>query len=115
MKRYEALLTPASVGAVCELEVCADLLKRGWHVFRSVSYAAGADLVAVDDVDTILIEVRAAMPHKSRGGALSCSTIPRGRYDILAKVGPDGRIEYVPDFDEWRRLRGSPVPPGPQE
>jgi hypothetical protein len=88
--RYSVRLSPNNVGAVCELQVCADLLQRGFHVFRSVSPHAPCDLVVLIGCDLLRVEVRAA-----KKGV--CSTL--GDHDILAAVNPDGEIIYSPSLD----------------
>jgi hypothetical protein len=88
--RYAVQMPPHTVGAVCELQVCADLLQRGFHVFRSVSPHAPCDVVAIIGAQTIRVEVRAA----KRG---ICST--HGEHDCLAAVNPDGEIIYTPSID----------------
>ena len=45
-------------GAVSELLVCADLLNRGYEVFRSVSQSCSCDIVAYKDSKYIAIEIR---------------------------------------------------------
>src|SRR4051794_26510128 len=54
----------ATVGAMQELLVCADLMRRGWHVFRAMSPACPADIVAYKDGDDpIRIQVRTAKTY----------------------------------------------------
>lgn len=88
--RYSIPMTPHTVGAVCELQVCADLLKAGFDVFRSVSPHAKCDLIALYGGKVFRVEVRAA-----RKGI--CST--HGDYECLAAVNPDGEITYKPTLD----------------
>ena len=67
-------LNSGQVGAMSELYVCADLIKRGFDVFRSVSPACFCDLIAIKNDKVFKIEVKtgsivkkdgklAAMPH----------------------------------------------------
>lgn len=88
--RYSVPIPPHTVGAVCELQVAADLLQRGFHVFRSVSPHAPCDIIIILNGRMFRIEVRAA----KRG---VCAT--HGEYDCLAAVNPDGFITYSPPLD----------------
>lgn len=58
-----------SMGAYTESVVQADLLRRGWYVYRSVSPNAPVDLVAVSDEEMFMIECRTA--HLTSKGELS--------------------------------------------
>lgn len=51
-------LPTATVGAISELHVSNDLLRKGYSVFRSLSPACGADLVAIKDNVSLFVEVR---------------------------------------------------------
>ncbi len=92
--RYSVRLPPHTVGAVCELQVCVDLLQLGYHVFRSVSPHGRCDLIAILDDAIIQIEVRAA----KKG---NCART--GTYDCLAAVEPDGTIKYMPELVTFNR------------
>lgn len=93
------------IGAASELIVCADLLRRGWDVFRSVSPTCYCDIIATKGPNTLEIEVRTA----SGQTGWHCST--DGKYDTLAIVrGTD--IKYVPelpDVGECRKTKRSPL------
>lgn len=56
-KSYEDVCT-VSKGAAAELAVAADLLLKGWQVFRTVSQTSFCDLIAVKGDKTRYIEVR---------------------------------------------------------
>lgn len=55
----------ATIGAISELMIAADLLKAGWAVFRAVSPACLFDLVALKDGQSRLLEVRTGFRHKN--------------------------------------------------
>lgn len=88
--RYGIYLSPHNVGAVCELQVSADLMQHGFYVFRSVSPNAPCDLIALFNGKPFCVEVRAA-----KKGV--CTRL--GEYDIFAAVNPDGEIIYSPALD----------------
>lgn len=84
-----------TVGAVTELVIAADLMRKGWHVFRALSPACFCDLVAYKDGQHRFIEVRTGtrladgrlfFPKKIAGGATE--------YGVLASN--TGEIEYIP-------------------
>ena len=52
-------IAPATVGAIGELRVCADLLERGYEVFRALDQARhSCDLIALKGNLILRIEVR---------------------------------------------------------
>ena len=53
-------ISSGSVGAVAELMSCAEMLRRGYEVFRSVSPTASCDLILHKDGITYRVEVRTA-------------------------------------------------------
>lgn len=87
-----------AVGAASELVVAADLLRRGYQVFRAVSGSSRTDLVAYkDDSDRPLkIEVKRGSVVQAGYVRYSKNT-PVGRYDVLA-VATDSAVLYEPDL-----------------
>lgn len=57
-KRKTFGLSTGKVGAISELIVCADLLKKGWEVFRTVSQSCSCDLIVIKNKKILRIEVR---------------------------------------------------------
>lgn len=51
-------LPTATVGAIAEMAVCADLLRHGYAVFRAISPACYCDILAKKDNSILEIEVR---------------------------------------------------------
>lgn len=51
-------LPTATTGALAELVVAADLLRRGFEVYRAVSPAAKSDLVIVRDGRILRVQVK---------------------------------------------------------
>lgn len=89
-------MVASDVGALAELVVSADLLKRGFHVFRAVSPAASCDLLVMRDGQIWRVEVKTA--QRSTDGSLTYDKPrDRARFDVLAlMVGSD--VVYRPDF-----------------
>ena len=71
-------------GAACELIVCADLIRKGYEVFRNVCGTGAADIIALKDSRTIGIEVRQAKKLRSDGSPTGHSK--KLRTDVLAAV-----------------------------
>lgn len=88
-------VSPGTSGAICELLVAADLLRRGYHVFRAVSPSCPCDLLAMRDNLSARVEVRKVTRAK-HGGIDSGieSSVERSRFDVLARVELDGTIHY---------------------
>mgnify|MGYP001577228583 CR=1 FL=1 len=84
-----------ATGAISELRVCADLLQRGYEVFRSVSQATSCDLIALKDTIFTRIEVRTGKYTKNRLVLVNRDM----RADVLAICLHD-QIVYEPPFEE---------------
>jgi predicted AAA+ superfamily ATPase len=54
-----------NAGAFCELVIAADLLRRGYEVFRSVSAHSSCDLVCIKNRESLRVEVKTA--HQIKG------------------------------------------------
>lgn len=85
-----------TLGAVHELVICIDLLKKGYEVFRSVSPACSCDLAIIFEGKLFRVEVTT--------GSYNCSgniTYPKknkNKFDILAICFKNGNIIYKPDL-----------------
>jgi hypothetical protein len=92
----------SDVGAVSELRVCADLLARGFAVFRAVSPGAPCDLIVLVDGRSIRVEVKSAVwrPSKTRvGGSFQFDRyLNKGAFDVLALVSATHGVTYQPDL-----------------
>jgi len=87
---------PAStIGAIGELMVASDLMKRGYHVFRAMSPSAPCDLLVMREGLSARVEVRCV--SRTRLGDLpnAVKSTERHRHDILARVERDGTIHYT--------------------
>lgn len=110
-------ISPGTVGAIAEMLVCADLLRRGYDVFRAVSPNSPADLVVLYEHKLYSIEVRTGY-RKFAGSDGYVVTNPRHFANILAVVihgdGGTPEIFYTPalpggEFVDSRSARTSTV------
>lgn len=87
------------IGAIHELQVAADLMKKGWWVFRALSPDGPIDLIAVNGNKTLRIQVRKARRSK-RTGNISFPAIKekdKQFHDVVALSFTNGKIMYLPD------------------
>lgn len=81
-------------GAQSELIVSADLLDRGFEVFRSVAQACSCDLIAMKGRKLIRIEVRTGKMSQTAGKVkFQHGLKDSGRYDSFAVV-TTGEVTY---------------------
>lgn len=76
-------LAPGDVGALGELVVSADLMRRGYAVFRALSPSCPCDLIAMKDDKLLRVEVTKGRRYLKGG----CHFIPH-----------DGTIQYAPQI-----------------
>src|SRR5208337_2252007 len=89
-------LCRATIGAVSELEVAADLMRREFEVFRALSPAASCDLIAIREGRILRIEVRTAYDSIYTGKETSVkSARDLGRQDHFAYRSKE-KIRYEP-------------------
>ena len=92
-QRFDAHLSTSSIGALNELVAAADLFRKGYEVFRSLSPSCSADMVIYRDGKSRRIEVRTGYVHNS--GKIIANRVHRA--DILAIVLTD-RVIYEPEL-----------------
>jgi len=92
---HNSSLSTGTVGAISELRVSADLLLKGYEVFRSVSQSASCDLAVLKNKQLLRVEVRSGY-EKPNGGFYTNRA--NFRADILATVTKD-RIIYEPTLE----------------
>ena len=86
-------LAPGTVGAVSELIACADLLVKGYEVFRAVSPSCSCDLIALRGSEVKRVEVRT-----EQGGSKSVARKEdSGKQDHFAVVTKN-RVIYIPEL-----------------
>ena len=85
-------------GAVSELVVSADLLTRGYEVFRAVAQDGSCDIVVLKDGSILRIEIRSG--YKTDDGTVKATAnkLNPSKYDVLAIVTAGRDITYVPDI-----------------
>ena len=67
-------LQSGSMGALAEILVSADLMRRGYQVFRALSPNAPCDLIVLNNGFPLLVEVRTGLRNITR----NTITFPRG-------------------------------------
>lgn len=87
-----AKLNSGKVGAMHEMLVCCDLLKKGYDVFRAVSQSSSCDMVVLKEGKVIRVEV-------TTGGFTATGKVTHpskdfSRFDLLAIVLHTGEIRY---------------------
>lgn len=94
-------MNTSNEGAIGELLVTVDLMRRGYDVFRAVSPGAICDLMIFKNVDFKRVEVTKGQRYTSSKltGKLKWAAHDSKRYDILAVWESDGIITYMPSID----------------
>lgn len=90
-------ISTGTVGAIAELVVSADLMKRGYEVYRALSQSSSCDLLALKNGILTKIEVKTGYTN----GATGSLSFPKGkmRADIFAVVDHrNGTITYIPEI-----------------
>lgn len=96
---YARIIPPSSVGAAHEMIVAADLIKRGFDVYRSVSASSRADIIIVHGARMLRVEVTTGVRNMGRNPKRPFSWPPKvaAHHDILAVVLHPGTIHYSPE------------------
>jgi hypothetical protein len=89
-------LTTGNIGTIGELGVAADLLKRGYDVFKSVSQSCWTDLVIYAKDRFQSVEVKTG--SRTTTGRLVYGK-PYITTDIVAILLPNNEIVYIPPFE----------------
>lgn len=90
-----------TMGALSELRVAADLLAKGYDVFRALSPSASCDLAILKNGKPVRVEVKTT--YRSVAGEIKTPDLPHDklkRFDLLALAHPDGTIYYRPTLEE---------------
>lgn len=91
------LANALSIGAYGEMIVCADLLSRGFDVFRSVSPSAKCDIVAIGRFTGKTFRIESRMGRVQPKGKLQFNSRGWQGYDLLAVVVDMTKVIYKPD------------------
>ncbi len=98
-KSRPSTLSPGTIGAWGEIMVSADLMRRGYHVFRALSPSCPCDLLIYrNGGDSIRIEVRTIGTKPDGTPRLYQDPRDGEKHDIYAFVTHDGQITYLPDL-----------------
>ncbi len=89
-------LPTATVGAIHELLVGVDLLRKGYAVFRALSPSSPGDLAILMKGKLLIVEVTTAA--RSAQGKLFYHKHPKQSHDLIAAVEHNGTITYIPDL-----------------
>ena len=99
-------IVPGALGAISELIVATDLMRRGFEVFRPLSPCCPCDLAFLRKDGTLTrVEVRTGRDTPT--GKVSLATLPKDsdRYELLAVVvADDWRIIYTPELEGALKL-----------
>lgn len=90
-------ISPGTVGAIAELIVAVDLMKKGYHVFRSMSPSCPYDLITFRGEEIKRLEVKTA--YKTLSGKLYHPKLRNQTFDHLALV-VGTEITYMPALAE---------------
>ena len=93
----DSKVNTGTVGAISELKVSADLMSKGYCIFRALSPMSSCDLLALKNKKTYRVEVTTG--YYSNGGTLYFDRHKKDNFDIIAVVHSTG-IVYKPSLIE---------------
>lgn len=91
-------LHKGTVGAISEILVSVDLMKKGWDVFRSLSPASNCDMLAIKNDVILKLEVRTGNYYKLKTTGEKKLSYPKERTEgkvIAAVTYSDNKINYI--------------------
>lgn len=93
---------PGIVGGISELLVCADLLRQGYDVYRSVTANGECDVIAMRAGFMCRVEVKTGRRTARGETRYKLRANQTGLYDVLAVVFlQECKIDYSPGIAEW--------------
>lgn len=94
----ELMLPASTVGAMHELVVAVDLMKRRYSVFRAMSPNSPCDLAVLRS--GILLNIEVTTGCRTSTGLLTYPPhrSPAAHFDVIAVVEKDGKITYIPEI-----------------
>ena len=104
-------LNPTVVGTIAEYRVIADLMSKGFAVFKACSQSSPCDLIALIDGFSYRVEVTLA--QRTETGRVVHPRHDPEKYDILARVLPNEilyTIHSLPIGTALMRGSGSDTP-----
>lgn len=89
-------ISPGTVGAIAELLVSIDLMKRGYTVYRALSPASYSDILAVKGSIILHVEVRTATYYLKEDGSrnLVYGKAKLGNKFLVIVTHSDNKIHY---------------------
>lgn len=90
----------ATTGAIHELLVCIDLMRRGYNVFRAQSPSCPCDVIALLNGCIYKVEVTTGQLNFNNNGISYPRKSDRYDYDIMAVVFHNGKILYLKNHDD---------------
>lgn len=94
--RFGAPLCSNVAGALAEMLVCVDLMKRGLDVYRSISPSGRCDVVAICRDSGAVNRIEVKCGTRNQAGKVTCQVGKHNSFDTLAMVVGDGEIVYEP-------------------
>lgn len=89
-----------TVGAIGELMAASDLLKKGYEVYRALSPASRADLIAIKNGNTFDIDVTTGYEN-SEGKLFHPKKLSLRRTSVIAVVvHKTGDVKYIPELND---------------
>lgn len=98
LSHIDARVGPKAAGGISELLVAVDLLRRGLDVYQSMTTGGQCDLVAINRATERVLRVEVKSAKRHANGKVMCSIGLTNKFDVLAKVLPNGEIVYEPDI-----------------
>lgn len=89
LQKSKTLVSIGDKGAIAELIVAADLMNKGYDVFRNLSPNGPADLISLKDGKLQLVQVK---KRRKINGSFEQFI---GSCDVLAIVSDTGKIQYL--------------------
>ena len=80
--RYaDTSISSGTVGAISEIMISADLMKKGYAVFRALSPACFCDVIAIKDKKILRVEIRTG--YMAKNGKIFFPRNTHGEIDIF--------------------------------
>ena len=86
-----------TVGAIAELEVSQDLMKKGFDVYRALSPQSKSDVVAIKKDKILILEIRSG--YKSRCNTIYYSKNGIRSPQLVVYIHRTGEIIYKPKLE----------------
>jgi hypothetical protein len=96
VRRPEPTLPTGTVGAMHEMLACADLLRRGYAVFRAVSPSCICDLIVLNKDRLVRVEVTTG--YRKNDKLLFPKKDP-SKFDLLLVVEHNGTVNHFESSD----------------